>query len=379
MRAVVAVALVVRLLHVMLSAKMLVADDAVFFEQHARRFLTAWDSLGSDGFGTALREAVDHASLQGIVYPLFQSIVYGLSGGVEHRALLLVQAVLGTLTAGLTGLTAQRAFGRPAGLVAGTIAALYAPFVLADGLLLAESLLLTLQAVALYFLVRGLDRQAVGSRIVAGIAIGTLMLRPAFQYAGPVLFLVLLLIGWLSGRQRRGVALVCVSCPREGLARCGATPRGTCTARSIVCVSCPREGLPRSRCHAIWKVQNPDLAPLAGATHLAAPFLAGVLLIALPWLAMNGLVFGTVSWSRTGDAWQQVYWGIYPPNRGWWPPDAPVPPKYGVESLPGAWGAGRIIQTRDLDYLEAALDQVRATPLQAAATEVNKLYQAYLH
>ncbi|MDQ3702963.1 MAG: hypothetical protein M3442_18880, partial [Chloroflexota bacterium] len=38
-----------------------------------------------------------------------------------------------------------------------------------------------------------------------------------------------------------------------------------------------------------------------------------------------------------------------------------------------------IIQTRDLDYLEAALDQVRATPLQAAATEVNKLYQAYLH
>lgn len=327
MRVVVAVALAMRLLHVMLSAKVLVADDAVFFEQHARRFLAAWDALGGEGFGTALREAVDHASLQGIVYPFFQSIVYGLGGGVDHRALLLVQAVLGTLAAGLTGLTAQRAFGRPAGLVAGTLAALYAPFVLADGLLLAESLLLALQAVALYFLVRGLNPPAVGSRVVSGIAVGTLMLRPAFQYAGPALFLSLLLIGWLSAGHRGGETL----------------------------------------------------AQLAGATRLAVPFLAGVLLIAVPWVAVNGIVFGTVSWSRTGDAWQQVYWGIYPPNRGWWPPDAPVPPKYGVESLPGAWGAGMTIQTRDLDYLAAALDQVRATPLQAAATEVNKLYQAYLH
>ncbi len=329
------VALVLRLLHVTFTAKALVADDAVFFEQHARRFLAAWGAIGTPAFGAALREAIDHASLQGIVYPLFQSIVYGLSGGVEHRPLLLVQALLGALTAWLTGLTAERAFGRPAGWVAGLLAALYPPFVLASGLLLAEALLLALQAVAMYFLVRGLHPRALGSRFLAGAVIGTLMLRPAFQYAGAILLLALL----VTGARRAGMSLY--------------SPGG----RAI----------------------NGGVARLAGATRLAAPFLAGLLLIALPWLAVNRLVFGSLSWSRTGNAWEQVYWGIYPPNRGWWPPDSPVPPKYGVESLPGARGAGAIIQTRDLDYLEAALDQIRATPLQAMATEVNKLYQAYLH
>jgi hypothetical protein len=109
------------------------------------------------------------------------------------------------------------------------------------------------------------------------------------------------------------------------------------------------------------------------------PYVAGVLLVAVPWMAVNGLVFGSYTWSRTGDAWQQIYWGIYPPNRGWWPPDSPVPPKFGVDSLPGAWAAGLDIHPKDLDYLEAAVQQVRSTPLQAMATEVNKLYQAYLH
>ena len=105
----------------------------------------------------------------------------------------------------------------------------------------------------------------------------------------------------------------------------------------------------------------------------------GILLIAAPWWLTNAMAFGQPTWSRTGNSWQQVYWGIYPPNRAWQPQDAPVPPKYGVESLPEARIAGNHVEVRDLDYLDAAIDQVRATPIQAFATMVDKLAGAWLY
>ncbi|HET7771433.1 MAG TPA: hypothetical protein VFN74_21865, partial [Chloroflexota bacterium] len=300
--AIAAVALALRVAHVLTSAKLLVADDAVFFEQHALAFSAAWRAVGTPAFVELLREAIDHASLQGVVYPVFLSALYTLRGGADHTAAGLAQAVLGAATVWLTFATARRAFGDVAAVTAGTLAAIYTPLVLTAGLLLAEAVLLFLQAVAAYWLERG-----AGTR--AGLSIGALMLRPAFQHAG-----LLTLVGLVASRAR---------------------------------------------------------APVIGR------YVAGLLIVALPWLLMNGIVFDRFVWSRTGDAWQQVYWGIYPPNRGWWPPDSPVPPKYGVESLPGARAAGRVIEARDLDYLEAAIEQVRATPLQALATEVNTLAHGY--
>lgn len=326
-------ALVLRLWHVAQTARLLVADDAVFFEQHAVRFLDAWRAVGTPAFFDLLREAVDHASLQGVQYPFFQSLVYLVTGGVNHGVLALIQAVLGAATVVLTCLTARRAFGGTAGLAAGTLVAVYPPLVISSGLLLAEALLTFLQALALYLAIRGVTLERRRWLLAAGVCTGLLMIRPAFQYAG-----ILLLTG---------VAVACVFSPGDQRRR-------------------QRQRYRRA-------------SLLDSRMALPAAFLAGVLLIAIPWVAVNGLVYGAFVWSRTGDAWQQVYWGIYPPNRGWWPPDSPVPPKYGVESLPGAWAAGATIQPRDLDYLEAAIDQVRATPLKATATEINKLYQAYLH
>ncbi len=323
------IALVVRVLHVRLSARLLLADDAVFFEQHAQAFVAAWRHLGSAEFGQLLKQAVDDASLQGIVYPLMLSAVYLAAGGVDHGAAALLQAVLGAAMVWLTFLTARRAFGTAAGVTAGLLAALYPPLVLTAGLLLAEGVLALLQSLGCYLLVRGLDPQARTSRLLGGVAVGVLMLRPAFQYVG-VLCLVGLALGWVVTWRR------------------GGDVGGSARARG---------------------------SQLVG---YCAPYVVGLLIVAGPWLTVNGVVYGKAVWSRTGDAWQQVYWGIYPPNRGWWPPDSPVPPKYGVESLPNAWAAGRQIQPRDLDYLEAAVNQVRATPLQAMATEVNKLYQGFL-
>ncbi|MBI3970107.1 MAG: glycosyltransferase family 39 protein [Chloroflexi bacterium] len=328
-----ALALLVRLAHLQFTAKLLLVDDAAFFEQHARSFLGAWAAAGTAEFWPRLRDVIDGASLQGVLYPIFQSLVYAIAGGagstgatgVDHRALVLVQAFLGTVSVWLTYLTARRAFGRVAGAAAGVFTTVYAPLVLSSAYLLAEALLVCLQALILYLLVCALDTADVTRRrllgVAGGVCTGLFMLRPAFQYAGPLLAFALGAAGALTaGRDRRRLA----------------------------------------------------------ARQLAAPFAAGVLAIALPWIALNGLVYGSFVWSRTGDAWQQVYWGLYPPNRGWWPPDSPVPPKYGVESLPGARAAGQQIEVKDRDYLEAAIDQVRATPLKALATEVNKLYQAYL-
>ncbi|HEU5318661.1 MAG TPA: glycosyltransferase family 39 protein, partial [Chloroflexota bacterium] len=310
-------ALALRLLHVGTGAKLVLADDAVFFEQHAQAFLAAWRAAGQPESGALLRDAIDNASLQGVLYPLTLSGIYLVAGGVNHVAAAVAQGVMGAFTVWLLFLTARRAFGQGAGVAAGLLAAVYPPLVLTSGVLLAEATLLAVQAGAAYLLVRSLGRGAMGSRVLAGLTVGVLMLRPAFQHAG-----------MLSMASLAGAAIAA-----------------------------------RRR--------------LRGAVGLVAPFAGGLALVALPWLALNGLVFGQAVWSRTGDAWQQVYWGIYPPNRGWWPPDSPVPPKYGVESLPGARAAGMRIEVRDLDYLQAAVDQVRATPLQALATEVNKLVHAY--
>jgi hypothetical protein len=320
-----ALAFAVRLVHVVSSAKLLVADDAVFFEQHAVAFVEAWRAIGTQEFGGLLRDALDHASLQGPLYPLFLSTIYSLSGGINHTAAALIQAVLSTFTVWLTFATTRRAFGGVAGVAAGGAAALYVPFVLSAGLLLAEAVLLFVQALAAYLLVRAFVAGAWRARLLAGLMIGLLMLRPAFQHAG-----LLSLVGLAAAL-------------------------------------------------AVGAVAGPSRRRTAALLTRAAPYACGLALVALPWIVLNGTVYGSYVWSRTGDAWQQVYWGIYPPNRGWWPPDSPVPPKYGVESLPGARAAGRVIEVRDLDYLEAAIAQVRATPLQALATEVNKVYQAYLH
>src|SRR5207244_2351023 len=119
---------------------------------------------------------------------------------------------------------------------------------------------------------------------------GLLWRRPAFQYSGGLLLVAL------------GAAAAC-----QGAATCQAAaagagdkpPRYGRGNGAVSCTSGQRRG--------------------GRAITLAAPYLAGVLIVAAPWVLMNGLVFGQFAWSRTGDAWHQVYWGIYPPNDGWWP------------------------------------------------------------
>src|SRR6266542_2073370 len=201
-------ALLLRILHLRFGAKLLLADDAEFFEQHARQFLDAWNAAGTRDWWPLLRTAIDESSLQGVLYPFFQSLVYWTVGGVHHGALAAIQAALGALTVVFTYLAGRRAFGPLAGALAGLFAAVYPPLIASTGQLLAESVLTFVQSAALYTVVRGLEPGAWRARLLGGICVGLLMLRPAFQYSGALLLVALVAsAAWSAeGRQAAPVS-----------------------------------------------------------------------------------------------------------------------------------------------------------------------------
>jgi tetratricopeptide (TPR) repeat protein len=82
-------------------------------------------------------------------YPFFLAALLFVSGG-SLVAVRIAQALLGALTCFLVARTAARWFGERAGIAAGAMLAVYAPMVWIDASLLAEGLLLTLTAAAVY-------------------------------------------------------------------------------------------------------------------------------------------------------------------------------------------------------------------------------------
>ena len=333
------IGLVLRLLHVAYTARMVVMGDSLGFEIHARNFVATWQSIGSGHFWSRLLDTIDQGSLQGVTYPAVQSLVYLVTGTGAPVPLAIVQCVFGAITIGLASATAWRMAGPFAGWITGFVTAWYAPLILTSGLVIAESSLICIQTVSVWCIVEALERPARSNPLrhisiwgaTGGFFLGLLMLRPALQFTALILFVTAL----------TGIAI------QHVLVRSGNAPSLS-------------SHVPTSRA---W-----------GTTASVA---AGLLLVAAPWFLTNALAFGNPVWSRTGNSWQQVYWGIHPPDRAWQPQDAPVPPKYGVESLPEAWNAGLRIQVRDLDYLDAAIDQFIRTPVQVAATMTNKLAGAW--
>ena len=331
--------LVLRLLHVAYTARMVVMGDSLGFEIHARNFVATWQAIGSDLFWTRLLDTIDQGSLQGVTYPAVQSLVYLIAGTGAHVPLAIVQCVFGAITIGLASATAWRIAGPFAGWITGFVTAWYAPLILTSGLVIAETTLIFIQTVSIWCIVEALERPDRSKPLrhiiiwgaAGGFFLGLLMLRPALQFTALILFVTAL----------TGISI------QHVMFRSGNAP----TLASQV--------------------------PTTRAWGTVAAVAAGLLVVAAPWFLTNAFAFGNPVWSRTGNSWQQVYWGIHPPDRAWQPQDAPVPPKYGVESLPEAWNAGLRIQVRDLDYLDAAIDQFIRTPVQVTATMTNKLAGAW--
>jgi len=157
----------------------LVHDMAKYQQQAARLFTEArdaWDTFTPPG------------------YPLFLALV-----GSPVRA-GPVQAVMGSLTVGLTAVVAYL-LGRSllAALIAGVVCALYAPLVFYTGLLLSETVcaffLVAFVAVAMV----AMDaRRHRALAVIAGVLLAVVILtRPSYLALLPFL-------GWLGIRRRRG-------------------------------------------------------------------------------------------------------------------------------------------------------------------------------
>ena len=73
-------ALVLRLLHLRFTARAHVADDAVFFQEHARRFLATWGPWGRRRSGPGCGRRSTTLRCRGCSIRLFQSLVYQVAG-----------------------------------------------------------------------------------------------------------------------------------------------------------------------------------------------------------------------------------------------------------------------------------------------------------
>jgi len=160
---VVAIALAIRLLHVYFTQRFnpLAADlqlDAATYDRWARAL-----AFGGDAGPTTLMQAP--------VYPWFLSLIYR-AFGPELAAVRLVQALLGTATCGLVMLAARRFFkSNAAALLAGLIAALYAPLVFYEGVLLPAALVVFLNALFVAVMFTG-GRPGLPRLLAAGLVLG---------------------------------------------------------------------------------------------------------------------------------------------------------------------------------------------------------------
>jgi tetratricopeptide (TPR) repeat protein len=193
-----AVALAVRLLHLWQLRETPFFDtllgDASGYDQWAQR-LAAGDWVGTEVF------------YQAPLYPYFLGAVYALFG----RDLLIVriiQALIGSASCVLLGLTAARLFSRRAGLAAGLVLALWPPAIFFDSLLQKSVLDMFFMCLSLWLIAGGMnsapqdgrhtDRDGVASgvsRIVLGCSMAALSLS---RENG--LLLVAVVLVWLVWR-----------------------------------------------------------------------------------------------------------------------------------------------------------------------------------
>jgi hypothetical protein len=160
---IVAIALAIRLLHVYFTQRSnpLASDlqlDAATYDRWARAL-----AFGGDAGPTTL--------MQSPVYPWFLSLIYRVFGA-SLAAARTAQAILGAASCGLVMLAARRLFASvAAALVAGVIAAFYAPLVFYEGVLVPATLVAFLSALFVAVL-SAADRPGTPRLLVSGVILG---------------------------------------------------------------------------------------------------------------------------------------------------------------------------------------------------------------
>ncbi len=155
---IVAAAFAIRILHLFCTERMnplapFLQLDAATYDRWARAL-----AFGGDPGPTTLMQAP--------LYPWFLAAIYKIFGPLPATARAL-QALLGTATAALIMYTTRRVFSSAAAaLVAGALAALYAPLIFFEGLILPATLIVFLNALALALFAG--DRRPGTERTLAG-------------------------------------------------------------------------------------------------------------------------------------------------------------------------------------------------------------------
>ena len=160
---VIAIALALRLLHVLFTDRYnplasYLQLDAATYDRWARAL-----AFGGDTGPTTFMQAP--------LYPWFLSLMYRIAGP-SLAAVRLVQAVLGAATVGLIIVTTKRFFTSvAASILAGLFAALYAPFIFYEGMLLPATLIIFLNILFVAALGAGAP-SGTARTLSAGIVLG---------------------------------------------------------------------------------------------------------------------------------------------------------------------------------------------------------------
>lgn len=134
---------------------------------------------------------------QAPLYPYFVAAVVLLTGATAPGPVLLVQLLLGALQPLVLFELGRRIADERAGLVAAGLAALYAPFVFQQGVLLRDWLPPILEPLALLLLLRAADRRSARDWLVAGVAVGVALLtRETAMLLVPAIGVWLLFARW---------------------------------------------------------------------------------------------------------------------------------------------------------------------------------------
>ena len=179
----------------------LISPEAAGYVEWANR-MVAGDWIGTGAFPSSP------------LYAYFLGVVFSLSGP-GLLAARLIQIVIGSATCVLIQRIGRQAFTPLAGVLAGTAAALYAPFLAQDVTLDKEVFVVFFLCAAVYQLLAA-DGSQRGLLATAGVCLGLAALtRESLVLMAPVISIWLLIDPWLRGRMTTGRA-------REGLGRVGA-------------------------------------------------------------------------------------------------------------------------------------------------------------
>ncbi|HEU4366287.1 MAG TPA: glycosyltransferase family 39 protein [Candidatus Krumholzibacteria bacterium] len=188
------VALALRLLFYFLNRKLnptfsFPVMDSLYHHEWALD-LVAGGTSGTDAF------------FRGPLYPYFLSLLYRMSDSSIAFA-VLVQHLIGALTAGLIYLTARELFSRSVSLVAGLTTALYWVLVYMEGDLLLETTFIFLNTLAMFLLLQGVRRHSLARLAAGGFALGLATItRPSIMVFFPAVPIAI----YLAGRARPAAA-----------------------------------------------------------------------------------------------------------------------------------------------------------------------------